>query len=168
MINGSFVFGLDDDDKGVFKRTVDRGVKNSITTSTYHVLTPYPGTELFRQMEERDRILTRNWNMYDTRTVLYKTENMTAAELEKGYWWAYKEFYKWSNIFEGSIRHESYSHKLKHFCYAGGWKKFEPVWNFMIKTKNLNNTLPLLEGVLSKVRGSGDRGGIEEILPDPL
>jgi hypothetical protein len=43
-------------------------------------------------------------------------------------------------------------HKLKHFFYAGGWKKFEPVWNFLIKTKNLNNTLPLLEGVLAKVR----------------
>ena len=43
MINGSFVFGLDEDDKDVFKRTVDWGIDNAITTSTYHVLTPYPG-----------------------------------------------------------------------------------------------------------------------------
>ncbi len=153
MINGSFVFGLDDDDKDVFKRTVDWGVKNSITTSTYHVLTPYPGTELFRQMEEQGRMLHRNWDKYDTRTVVYQTKGMTADELEAGYWWAYKEFYKWSNIFEASLGHDLFTHKLKHFFYAGGWKKFEPVWNFLIKTKNLNNTLPLLEGVLSKVRG---------------
>jgi radical SAM superfamily enzyme YgiQ (UPF0313 family) len=153
MINGSFVFGLDEDDQDVFKRTVDWGVKNSITTSTYHVLTPYPGTELFRQMEQQDRILHRNWDLYDTRTVVYKTKNLTATELEDGYWWAYKEFYKWSSIFEASIGHELLSHKLKHFAYAGGWKKFEPIWNFLIKTKNLNNTLPLLEGVLTKVRG---------------
>ena len=33
MINGSFVFGLDDDDKDVFKRTVDWAVKNALTTS---------------------------------------------------------------------------------------------------------------------------------------
>ena len=44
MINGSFVFGLDYDDKDVFKRTVEWGVRNAITTSTYHILTPYPGT----------------------------------------------------------------------------------------------------------------------------
>jgi radical SAM superfamily enzyme YgiQ (UPF0313 family) len=164
MINGSFVFGLDEDDKDVFKRTVDWGVKHSITTSTYHVLTPYPGTELFRQMEEQGRMLHRDWDKYDTRTVVYQTKNMTAEELEKGYWWAYEEFYKWSNIFEASMGHESLSHKLKHFCYAGGWKKFEPVWNFLIKTKSLNNTLPLLEGVLTKVRGLSKKNNTAEIV----
>ena len=34
MVNGSFVFGLDDDDKDVFKRTVDWGVQHAITTAT--------------------------------------------------------------------------------------------------------------------------------------
>jgi radical SAM superfamily enzyme YgiQ (UPF0313 family) len=154
MINGSFVFGLDDDDSNTFKRTVDWGVKNGLTTSTYHVLTPYPGTELFRNMEQEGRILTRNWDLYDTRSVVYQTKGLTAKELTDGYWWAYKEFYKWSNIFDASMQHDLFRHKLKHFCYAGGWKKFEPIWNFLIKTKHLNNTLPLLEGVLAKVRNA--------------
>lgn len=151
MINGSFVFGLDDDDKDVFKRTVDWGVKHAITTSTYHVLTPYPGTELFKSMERQGRILTKNWDLYDTRKVVYQTIGLSAQELEDGYWWAYREFYKWSNIFKASMHHELTAHKLKHFFYAGGWKKFEPVWNFLIKTKGLNNTLPALETVLAKI-----------------
>jgi len=152
MINGSFVFGLDEDDKDVFKRTVDWGVKNSITTSTYHVLTPYPGTRLFKDMEQQGRILTRNWDLYDTRNVVYQTTNLTADELKNGYDWAYKEFYSWSNIFKASFNHDSHRHKLKHLFYSGGWKKFEPVWNFMIKTKNLNGMLPLLESILTKVK----------------
>jgi radical SAM superfamily enzyme YgiQ (UPF0313 family) len=155
MINGSFVFGLDEDNKDVFKRTVDWGVKNSITTSTYHVLTPYPGTRLFKDMESQGRILTSNWDLYDTRNVVYKTTNMTAAELKEGYDWAYKEFYNWTNIFKSSFNHESHTHKLKHFFYTGGWKKFEPVWNFLIKTKNLNNMLPLLESILGKINNPG-------------
>jgi radical SAM superfamily enzyme YgiQ (UPF0313 family) len=157
MINGSFVFGLDEDNKDVFKRTVDWSVRNSITTSTYHILTPYPGTELYNTMESQGRILHKNWDLYDTRKVVYKTIGLTAKELEDGYWWAYKEFYSWTNILKGSMRHSSTTHKLKHFFYAGGWKKFEPVWNFLIKTKNLNETLPLLEGVLTKInlKGSG-------------
>ncbi|HEY4195424.1 MAG TPA: radical SAM protein [Mucilaginibacter sp.] len=154
MINGSFVFGLDNDDKDVFKRTVDWGVQNALTTSTYHVLTPYPGTQLFKEMESEGRILTRNWDMYDTRNVVYETKGLTAKELTDGYWWAYKEFYTWSNIFKASMQHESHTHKLKHFLYSGGWKKFEAVWNFLIKTKNLNNTLPMLEGVLTKVKSN--------------
>ena len=95
MINGSFVFGLDYDDKDVFKRTVEWGVKNAITTSTYHILTPYPGTRLFKRMEDDGRIITRNWDLYDTRHVVYKTRNMTADEIEQGYNWAYKEMVKY-------------------------------------------------------------------------
>lgn len=157
MINGSFVFGLDEDDKDVFKRTVDWGVKNAITTSTYHVLTPYPGTKLYKDMEQQNRILTKNWDLYDTRNVVYKTTNLSTEELKNGYDWAYKEFYKWSNIFEASFNHESHKHKLKHLLYSGGWKKFEPLWNFIIKTKNLNNMLPLLESILSKVKYSENK-----------
>jgi hypothetical protein len=41
---------------------------------------------------------------------------------------------------------------IKHFAYAGGWKKFEPLWNFMIKTKGLNKMLPLLETILSNAK----------------
>lgn len=151
MINGSFVFGLDDDDPDVFKRTVDWGVKNGITTSTYHILTPYPGTGLYTDMERQGRILTRNWDLYDTRNVVYQTRNLSETELKNGYDWAYREFYSWSNIFKASLSHDSNKHKLKHLFYSGGWKKFEPVWNFLIKTKNLNSMLPLLESILAKI-----------------
>ena len=151
MINGSFVFGLDDDDKDVFKRTVDWGVSNGLTTSTYHILTPYPGTALFKSMEMQKRIKTRNWDLYDTRNVVYETSGLSATELETGYRWAYKEFYNWNNILKSSMVHDSAKHSLKHFFYTGGWKKFEPVWNFLIKTGSLNNMLPLLESILSKV-----------------
>ncbi len=156
MINGSFVFGLDDDDKDVFKRTVDWGVKNALTTSTYHILTPYPGTRLYQSMKQQDRILHDNWSLYDTRNVVYKTKGLSPAELKQGYDWAYQSFYNWSNIWKASRQHEKLQHSIKHFAYAGGWKKFEPLWNFLIKTKGLNQMLPLLEAILSKVK-SGDK-----------
>jgi radical SAM superfamily enzyme YgiQ (UPF0313 family) len=151
MINGSFVFGLDDDDNDVFKRTVDWAVESGLTTGTFHILTPYPGTRLFKSMDQQGRILHRKWDRYDTRQVVYKTVGLNADELKKGYDWAYKSFYSWSNIFRASLQHEDLKHKIKHFTYAGGWKKFEPLWNFIIKTKGLNKMLPLLEAILSKV-----------------
>ena len=153
MINGSFVFGLDDDGKDVFKRTVDWAVQQGITTSTFHILTPYPGTRLYKDMEAAGRLLHRNWDKYDTRQVVYKTAGLTAEELKQGYDWAYKSFYSWSNIVKASAQHDEVKHMLKHFAYAGGWKKFEPAWNFMIKSKALNKTLPVLEAVLAKVKG---------------
>ncbi|MGB5931132.1 MAG: B12-binding domain-containing radical SAM protein, partial [Cyclobacteriaceae bacterium] len=139
------------DNTDVFKRTVDWGVKNGITTSTYHILTPYPGTNLYKQMENEGRLTTKNWDLFDTRHVVYKTNKLTPEQLQEGYDWAYNEFYKWSNIVKSSAKHDSIKHAMKHFFYTGGWKKFEPVWNFLIKSKNLNNMLPMLEAILSKV-----------------
>lgn len=152
MINGSFVFGLDEDDNQVFSRTVDWAVKNAITTSTFHILTPYPGTKLFQDFENQGRILTKNWDLYDTRNVVYQTKNISAEDLKTGYDWSYKEFYSWNNILKSSLNHDSVKHQLKHLFYSGGWKKFEPLWNFIIKTEGLNKMLPLLESLLSKVK----------------
>ncbi|MDF2193145.1 radical SAM protein [Paraflavitalea sp. CAU 1676] len=151
MINGSFVFGLDEDRQDVFKRTVDWAVSNGLTTSTFHILTPYPGTRLYKDMEQAGRILHHNWDLYDTRQVVYKTGGLSADELKAGYDWAYKSFYSWKNVAKASVQHDNLHHMIKHFAYAGGWKKFEPLWNFIIKTKGLNQMLPLLESILSKV-----------------
>jgi len=151
MINGSFVFGLDSDDRDVFKRTVDWAVKNALTTCTFHILTPYPGTGLYKSMQNEGRILHNNWDLYDTRNVVYKTIGLNEVELKVGYDWAYRSFYSWKNITKASLEHNDIKHSIKHFAYAGGWKKFEPLWNFIIKTKGLNKMLPLLESVLSKV-----------------
>lgn len=170
MINGSFVFGLDEDDEDVFKRTVDWGVKNALTTSTYHILTPYPGTRLYKDMESQGRIMTKNWDLYDTRHVVYQTKKLSERQLKEGYDWAYNEFYRWKNILSASMKHSSNKHKLKHFLYTGGWKKFEPLWNFIIKSGRLNNMLPLLEAILSKVKSERknevNQNRIQPILQD--
>lgn len=152
MINGSFVFGLDEDDEDVFSRTVDWAVQQGLTTATFHILTPYPGTRLFDAMKRENRILHEEWDKYDTRQVVYQTRGMSATALKSGYDRAYREFYSWSNIAKASWQHELLKHKIKHFAYAGGWKKFEPLWNFLIKTKGLNKMLPLLEAILSKAQ----------------
>ncbi len=151
-INGSFVFGLDSDDMDVFKRTVDWGLNNSIVTATYHILTPYPGTRLYQTMKDSGRILTNDWDLYDTRHVVYKTLSLSATELQQGYQWAYLEFYKWSNILKSSLGHDSVKHQMKHLIYTGGWKKFESFWNIIINAGGLKRMLPFLELLLEDVK----------------
>lgn len=172
MINGSFVFGLDDDHAEVFKRTVDWGVDQGLTTATYHILTPYPGTKLYSDMHKAGRIMTNDWDLYDTRHVVYKAKHLDREQLEAGYYWAYKSFYTWSNILKSSMVHDDAKHFLKHFLYAGGWKKFEPLWNFIITAKRLNAMLPLLEAILSKVRknkhGSRKISHVQNLMPSSV
>jgi radical SAM superfamily enzyme YgiQ (UPF0313 family) len=154
MINGSFVFGMDDDREDVFKRTVDWAIEHGITTATFHIQTPYPGTRLHARMAREGRMLTRNWNLYDTRHVVYRPAQLRPEKLKEGYDWAYREFYRWNAIARASLHHGTLKHQAKHFFYAAGWKKFEPLWDMIIRARQLTRVTPLLEGVLSRVTGS--------------
>jgi radical SAM superfamily enzyme YgiQ (UPF0313 family) len=151
MINGSFVFGLDGDDPDVFARTVDWAVTSGITTATFHILTPYPGTQLYSEMSAQHRLTTANWDLYDTRHVVYQPHGITPEALKSGYDWAYRAFYEWGAIVKASAAHQSLKHSLKHFAYSTGWKKFEPAWDLVIRLKQLAQMRPMLEAVLSPV-----------------
>jgi len=151
MINASFVYGFDSDDSSVFKRTVDWAVKQAVTTSTFHILTPYPGTVLYSRMLAQKQIFSSNWDHYDTRHAVYIPKRMTVSELEKGYWWAYKEFYSMKNILAAGTNHSSMSHMIKHLAYTIGWKKMEPLWKVIIQARQLGHMRPLLETILTGI-----------------
>jgi radical SAM superfamily enzyme YgiQ (UPF0313 family) len=159
MVNGSFVFGMDADDETVFRRTVDWAISEGVETSTFHILTPYPGTALYTKMQGEGRILHSNWDLYDTRHTVYQPKFMTPAQLETGYWSAYKDFYRWGSIFKGAGAKDTWSGKLRHFAYSAGWKKFEPLWDFIIRARQVTYMLPLLETILSEF---GHRSAKEE------
>jgi radical SAM superfamily enzyme YgiQ (UPF0313 family) len=162
MINGSFVFGLDDDAGDVFRRTVDWAIEHGITTATFHILTPYPGTALFERMREQGRIVTRHWPLYDTRHVVYRPARLDPEVLKQGYDWAYREFYRWSSITRASLSHGTLKHQAKHFFYAARWKKFEPLWDLVIRAKQLRRMTPMLEGVLARVT---ERNAVDTVSP---
>ena len=153
MVNGSFVFGMDEDDDGVFDRTVEWAIGEGIETATFHILTPYPGTALFQRMEAEGRILHRDWDLYDTRHVVFRTKAMSAEALEKGYWRAYRDFYRWGSILRGAWSKPTLRGALRHAAYAAGWKKFEPLWDLVIRMKRAGGALPILEAVLSGFGG---------------
>ena len=149
MVNASFVFGMDEDDATTFDRTVDWAIGQGIETATFHILTPYPGTVLHENMIREGRMLTSNWDLYDTRHTVFRPMKMGPEILEAGYWHAYEEFYKWSNIFRSGFVHNQTINIIRHLAYTGGWKKFEPLWDWVIRTKKVTNFLPLLETVLN-------------------
>ena len=150
MVNGSFVFGMDDDDESVFDRTVEWAIKQGIETATFHILTPYPGTRLYQRMVEQDRMTCKDWELFDTRHVVFRPAKISAETLESGYWRAYREFYRWSSIFEGAWRKQDWLSRCRHMGYAGGWKKFEPLWDWVIRAKRAGQMLPILETILSE------------------
>ena len=158
MINGSFVFGMDADDASVFERTVEWAIRQGIETATFHILTPYPGTALYRRLAAQGRITSSDWDRFDTRHAVFSPARMSPTELERGYRGAYRDFYRWGSIVRGAWAHGNAIAGLRHAAYASGWKKFEPLWDLVIRAKRAGMMLPVLETILSAFGTRASRG----------
>jgi hypothetical protein len=87
---------------------------------------------------------------------------MDAETLESGYWQAYRDFYRWGSIFRAAGSHANLLSELRHLAYAGGWKKFEPLWDWVIRFQRVGNFRPFLEALLA---GSGRRPDTSQAVP---
>ena len=70
----------------MFERTVEWAIEQGIETATFHILTPYPGTALYRRMSAQGRHHASTTGIcYDTRHAVFRPARMSADELERGY-----------------------------------------------------------------------------------
>lgn len=99
MVMGCFAFGADEDGPDVFKRTVELCLEAKIDLPRFSVITPFPGTPFYHELESQGRIVERDFAMYDVEHCVYQPKQMTKEELEAGIAWAWKEVYSWKNIF---------------------------------------------------------------------
>lgn len=131
QVNGSFVFGFDHDPPDVFESTVQWIEENRLECSTFHILTPYPGTPLFRQMEQQGRLLHKNWELYDTGHVVFQPKRMTVEQLAEGYAWSYRHLFDLRSIWR---RRPEDLHALPAYM-AGSllYKKCNRLWPWLIR-----------------------------------
>ncbi len=103
-IIGSFVFGLDGDDRDVFRKTFEFIMENNIDAAQFHILTPLPGTVTYSVLEKEGRIIDRDWAKYHTGEVVFEPKSMTAQELQNGYYWIFRNTYRMKNILKRCLR----------------------------------------------------------------
>lgn len=100
VVLGSFIFGFEDDEKSIFSDTYDFIRKSKIDLLHYAIVTPFPGTKFFDQLEAENRITTYDWSKYDGTQVVYKPLKMTAEELQAGYLDIYKRSHSIASILD--------------------------------------------------------------------
>ncbi|PID96645.1 MAG: B12-binding domain-containing radical SAM protein [Actinomycetales bacterium] len=97
-VQGCFAFGGDGEDTSVFERTVEMVMQTKMDLPRYSILTPFPKTRLYAQMEAEGRIIERDWAMYDVEHVVFQPKQMTADQLYEGIAWAWDQTYSLSHI----------------------------------------------------------------------
>jgi len=131
QINGSFVLGFDHDRKDVFARTAEWVEENRLECATFHILTPYPATPLFRQMEAEGRLIDRDWSRYDTAHAVFQPKHMTPDELEQGYGWMYQRLFSHTSIWHR--RPNDWRAVPPYLVMSYLYKRSNRFWHFLIR-----------------------------------
>jgi radical SAM superfamily enzyme YgiQ (UPF0313 family) len=95
MVYGTFLFGYDEDDPGVFKRTLDFVLEQKFFIANFNPLQPFPGTPLYERLRKESRLVYERWWMepgYRWQESLVRPKGMTTAELAQGCRWARRNF----------------------------------------------------------------------------
>lgn len=131
QVNGSFVLGFDHDGPEVFRETAEWVEEQRLECATFHILTPYPGTPLFRQFEREGRLLHRNWDLYDTAHVVFKPRGMSVEQLEAGYGWIYRRLFSHASIWRR--RPTEVGAVPPYLLMSYLYKRANPLWSWLIR-----------------------------------
>jgi radical SAM superfamily enzyme YgiQ (UPF0313 family) len=131
QVNGSFVLGFDHDRPDCFARTAEWIEENRLECATFHILTPYPATPLFRAMEAEGRLLHKNWDLYDTAHVVFRPRHMTPDELAAGYEWCYRRLFSHRSIWRR--RPSDAKAVFPYLAMSYLYKRSNRFWHFLIK-----------------------------------
>ena len=107
--------------------------ENRLECATFHILTPYPGTPLFRQLESEGRLLHRDWSLYDTAHVVFQPRNLTPEELAEGYAWCYERLCSHGSIWRR--RPSSWSAVLPYLAMSYLYKRSNWLWHRIIRSR---------------------------------
>jgi hypothetical protein len=113
------------------QETVEWIEANRLECATFHILTPYPGTPLFAEMDAAGRILHRDWAKYDTGHVVFQPKQMTADQLLEGYAWCYDRLFSHSSIW--SRRPADWRAVPAYLAMSYLYKRSNLLWYWLIR-----------------------------------
>jgi len=144
QVNGSFVLGFDHDRADCFAQLADWVEENRMECATFHILTPYPNTPLFRRMKAEGRILHEDWARYDTAHCVFQPKHMSPAQLEAGYGWMYERLFSMQSIW--ARRPQQAGAVPPYLAMAMLYKRSNAMWHQLIQRRMTNRVWgPLVE-----------------------
>jgi len=81
-VHGMFALGGDDDDLGTVEDTARFSLRKKLSTVQFLILTPLPGTDLYREMVDKGRIIDKEWSEYDGHHVKFTPLRISAWRLQ--------------------------------------------------------------------------------------
>ncbi len=103
MVSSEMIFGTDSDTEQSLNDTFDFIMHSQIAIPRFYIITPIPGTKLYKNYKRSRRLLTENLKDYDGTKSVYIPENITPQKLEKLYWQINEKTFLIRNILKRTL-----------------------------------------------------------------
>ncbi len=113
LVHSSFIVGYDFDSDQTFKELSEFISESRLLMPIINILTPFPGTKLFKRLSDEGKILHKDWSKYDTRHVVFKHPTLSSENLYDGY----------RNIVRSAYSFDSIFNKLQYYWNIDFWKQ---------------------------------------------
>ena len=137
-------------------------IEACLETATFTVLTPYPGTTLYRRLHAEGRIVDHDWAHYDTTRCVFQPAQMTPQELEAGYYDAYARFYSWPSILR-RCRYGTPGFAQRLFLNVA-YKRVEPLYGLLGCPVRVGWLRPLFNWYARPYPGPGSKAAKQRVL----
>jgi anaerobic magnesium-protoporphyrin IX monomethyl ester cyclase len=92
FLQGTFLMGLEDDSRKELFKLIDYAASIGIDFPSFHILSPAPGTLLYRQLKAEGKTATLDYSKMDWFTPLWPTRYLTTDELSRMMYLMMKRF----------------------------------------------------------------------------
>lgn len=103
VVSTEMILGTDGDTEESIRETLEFVDRNRIPIPRFYILTPIPGTVLYREMKEQGRLVTDEWKLFDGTRCVHRPERIDPDRLTEMYWWLNGEIFSWRSIFRRVI-----------------------------------------------------------------
>jgi len=87
----TFSFGLEGETKDTIRKTIDYALRIDPASVQFSIITPFPGTDLFEELDRNGRILTKDWSLYDGHySCIFQPDSLSTRDLEEAMKYAYR------------------------------------------------------------------------------
>lgn len=99
LVVGAFIFGFDNQKRSAFPQTLKWAIENKIDIGQFTILTPVPGTALFKRLVGQGRLRPPfDWTKFSVWNEVFQPLGWRRGELEESLARMYEEFYSYSSI----------------------------------------------------------------------
>jgi radical SAM superfamily enzyme YgiQ (UPF0313 family) len=134
-VHGMFVFGFDTDDRKTLSATVRFAKKKMLDSVQFLILTPIPGTPIYKQLEDDGRIIVKDWSFYDGHHVVFAPKRLSPYHLQRAQIRGHRRFYSTAEVVRRFLRMDFFGVMVAAYAkrLSKGWIRENRLYLKVIK-----------------------------------